>query len=250
MRVKNFIMSCLIGVPVAGMCGAINDTGMIYFWNPGDVMTTSSPSGLSRQDAGVGRDISFGANSSNGYKGFAFRKVCNSGEYSGVGSCPANPVMGGGANDWGCTRDQVTGLMWLLNNSDSDSVLKPGNGLLNQGNSGDPNDAASVVAYANSVNGGAGACGRTGWRLPAVMELHGLVRYSLSTPSDAGAPAAIDLNWFPHVGHLPVYWTNQVYPEGSSDINCLTNCKWAVNFTYGYVEFRHVSEGFAVMLVR
>ena len=47
-----------------------------------------------------------------------YTKVCNSGELAGAGDCPDDPIPGNGNNEWACTQDNVTGLMWEVKTDD------------------------------------------------------------------------------------------------------------------------------------
>jgi hypothetical protein len=45
-----------------------------------------------------------------------YTKVCNSGQLAGKGACAADPVLGTNLNQWGCTRDNKTKLIWEIKN--------------------------------------------------------------------------------------------------------------------------------------
>ena len=80
------------------------------------------PSHPAGQDCHYGRDKAAadgtltktgGSTLNNGIaNGFDYTKVCNSGQLAGQGTCPADPALGAGADDWACTKDNVTGLIW------------------------------------------------------------------------------------------------------------------------------------------
>jgi Protein of unknown function (DUF1566) len=112
-------------------------------------------------------------------------KVCNSGAQAGSSSCPAAPVLGAGANDWACTIDQATNLMWevktqsgprgygkVYTSYDDGSKLQKSNGTA-------PTAleivaATNVIGYMATVNTPS-LCGKSDWRRPTYGELNALV---------------------------------------------------------------------------
>ena len=127
------------------------------------------------QDAEYGRDVTQ-PRDRDGRVGFQFTKLCNSGEHAGEGSCPAKPKPGDAPSEWGCTRDEVTGLLW---ENKTKSGPRAGDRMYTfysleynpDGQYGGPND---VTGFLNSVNE-AGLCGAHDWRLPKPTELMGIV---------------------------------------------------------------------------
>jgi Protein of unknown function (DUF1566) len=137
-----------------------------------------------RQDSRLGRD----ANPSlvkvgGGNEVFDFTKISNAGA-----ALPASAVLGGGPNDWACTRDNVTGLIWEVKTLDA---VTPGlrdvvntytwynsDAGSNGGDAGSTGNATSCngtlaacntqdyVAAVNAV----GLCGSNDWRLPSYKE--------------------------------------------------------------------------------
>ena len=64
------------------------------------------------QDGMVGRDKTVN-NSADGRLGFSYSKI------SPTGAVLANTaVLGSGVNNWACTKDNVTGLIWEVKTSD------------------------------------------------------------------------------------------------------------------------------------
>lgn len=92
----------------------LNDTGMRKCLNTATNTLSDICQGANvppGQDGAYGRDRTT-PTAVDGVLGFSFTKVCQSGELAGVGNCPANPVLGSELNNWGCTKDNVTGLIW------------------------------------------------------------------------------------------------------------------------------------------
>lgn len=147
----------------------------------------------SGQDAEFGRDVAH-PGTSNGQAGFHFRKICNTGEAAREGNCPAHPPLGEGPNDWGCTLDVVTGLMWELKTHDGgprDMALR----YTRHGNSR-PSPADLYIESVNSVK----LCGHQDWRLPGMRELQSIVNYGIVEDRWPGGGLApmIDQHWFPN----------------------------------------------------
>jgi hypothetical protein len=140
----------------------LNDTGI----RTSDAALNGSPA--MREDALVGRDAEASrlTKVGGGTLGFDFSRLCRSGDPVGQNStCPAGTSFDA-SNDWACTRDNVTGLVWALATDEYDPVAVA------------PSD---------------GFCGQTGWRSPRVRELLSLVHAGKSQPQEP----AIDLDYFP-----------------------------------------------------
>ena len=101
----------------------LNDTGITWSGNAtSGNATTCDASHPAGQDCHYGRDKAAaggmltktgGSTLNNGIaNGFDYTKVCNSGELAGQGTCPADPALGAGPDEWACTKDNVTGLIW------------------------------------------------------------------------------------------------------------------------------------------
>jgi len=133
----------------------INDTGLI------DAAATP--------DSAVGRDaervrLTKAANGA-GHAGFDFTKICTNGLPAGAtGGCPIG-------EQWDCTKDNVTGLLWRRDDVPYAAGLTPSNW-----------------------------CGQTQWRAPTVHELLSVVNLG---QTQAGTPY-IDTQFF-SVGRVPLY---------------------------------------------
>ena len=167
----------------------LNDTGMMECID--HHKEWSSNCTKSSQDAADGRDATEG-DPNDGVAGFSFRKVCRSGQLAGEGNCPADPVLGGGPNDWACTYDNITQLTWEMKTTDG-GVHDYLNKFTNKGRAARnmPSDAAFLVKATNAE----GLCGSTDWELPDPAELQSIVNYGGSVPDGIGC---IDPTFFPN----------------------------------------------------
>lgn len=109
-----------------------------------------------------------------------------------------------GAGGVQCIRDNVTGLLW-----EGKTVA---NELLTYNH-------ADALAYAIAVNGGAGLCGFTDWRVPTPEELASIVDNSLAAP-------AVDVTWFARQ-QTGEYWAKTEYRNGAAP----ATDAWFVDFS-------------------
>jgi len=150
----------------------LNDTGIGFCIDAGGNFIECAGTG---QDAETGRDVTHRRNR-DGRVGFRFTRLCNDGERAGEGLCPARPRPGDAPHEWGCTRDEVTGLLW---ENKTDSGHRAGSRMYTfysrkydpEGQFGGPHD---TTGFLESVND-AGLCGAHDWRLPTPVELQGIV---------------------------------------------------------------------------
>jgi hypothetical protein len=175
----------------------LNDTGVIRCLE--HRQRWSFDCAKSRQDAAYGRDVN-NNDPVDGDAGFSFRKVCRSGQMAGEGSCPADPALGTGPDDWGCVYDNVSQLTWEVKTQDG-GLHDYNKRFTNKGRKArdQPSDAAWLVDATN----GEALCGGTSWRLPDPLELHSLV-------NDGRASPAIDPAYFPNTSNAH-YWTRIEY---------------------------------------
>ena len=174
----------------------LNDTGIDFCIDADGQFIDCRRTG---QDAESGRDVTR-PRDRDGRLGFRFTRMCNSGQRAGEGSCPADPPPGDAPDEWGCTRDQVTQLLW---ENKTASGHRAGSSAYTfyspdydpDGQYGSPTD---LTGFVNEVNS-AGLCGARDWRLPLPTELMGLADMSLvSLP-------AIDDRFFPNT-QPNFYW--------------------------------------------
>ncbi len=177
---------------------------------------------LTKECVGTGQDAEFGRdvtkkNKNDGAKGFAYAKVCNSGEVAGSGTCPADPALGAGANEWACTLDKVSNLIWEVKTK---SGLRSWKTSYTSVGDGRPGDSSEFVAQVNAQ----GLCGANDWKLPTQVQLQGLVHYGVALPGPA-----IDKNWFPYTSGA------ENPPEGLGEY--LTADAYAAYPSYTWVVF-------------
>jgi hypothetical protein len=198
----------------------LNDTGMTRCVT--HQKQWSSDCAKSRQDASYGRDVT-NSDPEDGVAGFSFRKVCHSGEMAGEGSCPADPVLGSGPDEWGCTHDSISNLTWEVKTADG-GVHDYLRRYTNKGHKGrdDDTDAAWLVDTTNAE----ALCGATNWRLPDTPELHSIVDYGMGTPETPGDPF-IDATFFPYDAGL-VTWTREGLFNDPKRV-------WFVDFRRGWI---------------
>jgi hypothetical protein len=202
------------------------------------------------QDAVYGRDAAARtrklSKTGTGSAGFDFTRVCRSGEAAGEGKCPPNPVPGSSFDNWACTRDNATGLLWEIkmdsglrgkNNSytwfNPEATVNGGEaGLKNGGSCVDI--ACDTQAYVQAIND-LGLCGVSDWRLPTKRELLSIVDNGLLNP-------AIDSRFFPNTLSSN-YWSSLP----SADQN---NSAWQVYFRFGEASPNKKSQRNHLRLVR
>ena len=224
MRIQFFTLMLIPSLGIAA--GPLNDTGIDNCRHPHTLVdtqvsaTSSCLPAYGTQDARFGRDAAASqgklAKTGGGGKGFDFTKVCNSGELAGQRACPSDPPLGLAANEWGCTYDNHTGLMWEVKVADTTHYrsyratyfwYEGGSGAeygSNYGPDDNPTDflptncptdgtcdTQQFLAHVNADQ----MCGHNDWRLPKAGELLGLMDYDLGTGSP---PPYIDPTYFPN----------------------------------------------------
>ncbi|MBZ2190208.1 DUF1566 domain-containing protein [Alcanivorax sp. JB21] len=185
----------------------LNDTG-IQFCGAADTGINApclgdEPPG---QDADFGRDADAALEKLGaGAAAFDYSRQCNNGDFDGEGDCPSQPLRGDLPQQWGCTRDNVTGLTWELKDT-SDLSRRFINHHYSNSSSGDVSlcggslgdQPCTVEAYVTAVNA-EGLCGHQDWRLPDLHELLSLVHYGRQqTPWQ-------DTDFFPEASSVPLW---------------------------------------------
>lgn len=220
-------------VPLFNPVGGLNDTGITLCADEVDANIDCSDeqvSGFPGQDGHLGRDvdsslIKLGA----GDAGFDYTRICHSGEAAGESDCPLDPQLGAEDNDWACTRDNVTGLVWELKVDDPEHLRYSGHWYNWYSNDLPEHDGAvghiggdagcvglthcNTQAYVRRVNE-KGLCGARDWRMPEVNELAGLLHMGATQPAidDQVVDAASSTFWagtpdLPLVTSNPYAWT-------------------------------------------
>jgi hypothetical protein len=233
--------------PLPALAAGLNDTGIGFCRddnsNTADCATAAADSGTHpRQDARYGRDAAAAAGKlpkiGGGEAGFDFTAL----NASGQATTPSS-----GATPHPCVRDNLSGLVWEVKTADGglrdqgwsytwyDSVHHYG------GNDGTASGGTCKTAgrcdtekYVVEVNASA-LCGYTGWRMPTVDELQGIVHLGRIDPS-------IDPTYFPNTPSS-FFWS------GSPDAS-YSYYAWGVNFYYGFVSNYGRGFGYSVRLVR
>ncbi len=146
-------------------------------------------------------------------------------------------VLGSGTNDWACTKDNKTGLIWEVKTKDSG--LRDMNKTYTNWFIGETGAGVSTNSdyFANAVNTQT-LCGASNWRLPTNEELKTLVYCSDGKYNFVGK----DLNGFicPNYSVVAQPTINTTYFPNtpgawvwSSSLNAQFSNAWSVNFYYG-----------------
>jgi len=244
------LTAALLCVSQANAAG-LNDTGITDCFNDAGVVSSSvaADGGTHpRQDCRYGRDAAAAAGNlpkvGGGSKGFDFTKIANNGS-----ALPASATLGSDPNDWACTRDNVTGLIWEVKTTSGLRSMShsytwySSNSATNGGSAGTVSggschtvgrcDTEKFVADVNS----AGLCGANDWRMPDRQELVSIVDYSRPYPGPT-----LDTTYFPNT-HASFFWSASAYADGS-------DFAWLVHFYYGYAYGSSKYYNYQVRLVR
>lgn len=215
------IVAVLPGLAVSpGMAWhPLNDTGILTCLNDrGSTVACDHRDALPGQDGHHGRDAAAAGGTllkvGGGMDGFDFTKISNSGQ-----ELPATAGLGAGPQDWACTRDNVTGLIWEVKVDDSRhfrhaqhrySWYYPNSPDGNPGDQGNTSTCGNTLDgnfcnttnYVAKVN--AGLCGFTDWRVPTLKEATSILHFS--------ATARVDSIYLPHINlsSWPL-WTSTPY---------------------------------------
>ncbi len=216
MHAAAFALPSQIPTPPAPI--PFNDTGLMLCIDRAG--TLSADCAGSGQDAAFGRDMRY-PNPRNGAAGFKYARVCNSGQVNGFGDCPMVPALGAGPNDWACTLDRVTGLLWEMKTTDGgprdQSRLFTSFGFQQPGGL---TDTSTFVTKTNRK----GLCGYDDWRIPRQSELMGIVNYGAPKPGPAVDPAFFPNTRYqvPDGGWQPYsFWTQTRFWFDSTQLSTL-----------------------------
>jgi hypothetical protein len=147
----------------------------------------------------------------------AYTKISNSGAV-----LPDTAKLGIGGNDWACTKDSETGLIWEVKTTDGgfrDMKKTYTNYFL--GDVGYGSNANSDI-FVQAVNKQT-LCGAVNWRLPSLNELRTVVQCSDAkyesdgscTNSNTVAKPTINSTYFPNTVSK-VYWSSLRYSDYNS----------------------------------
>lgn len=240
----------------------LNDTGITWSgsypggFGDGNSKSCERWSHPAGQDCHYGRDAQAaigglvkigGSTPNNGIKnGFDYTRICNSGDAAGEGNCPLNPALGSGPDDWACTRDNVTSLMWEVKVDDPDHLRykhhtyswynansPDGNPGVENGGICMSNERCDTEKFAADVNAQS-LCGVNEWRMPTLKELRSILDNGRYYP-------AIDTEYFPNTPSSVVLSGSPLAGE--------THSAWAVFFDYGIDIFSFRATGREVRLV-
>lgn len=232
------------GIDFASGVAAITDSGVDP--NSGNLTVP-----MGAQDARYGRDAAAvhralqkkggSAGTTAGRpNGFDFTKVSNAGAM-----LAEEAELGGNPNDWACTLDNTTGLMWEIKVADPAHLRYMGHtytwhrGGLRDGELADggvchESGRCDTDAYLIDVYK-LGICRHYDWRLPTPLELASIVDRGRNGP-------AIDPVYFPNTPGT-IYWTASV-------VKGLRGVAWARDFESGAGAFELMAEPAAIRLVR
>ncbi|MDP5137338.1 DUF1566 domain-containing protein [Rheinheimera baltica] len=229
----------------------LNDTGITFCG--GAASGNNSPCNGSEptgQDAHYGRDAAYAAGAltkvGGGHAGFDYTKIANNGS-----ELPGSAELGAGPNDWACTRDNVTGLLWEVKLNDSTHLRHMGHTYTwydSQSPDGNAGSLGNTSSCSNTLGGencntenyvtavkATNLCGYSDWRMPLRHELLSIINYNRVNPS-------IDTSFFVNTPSSNV-WSGSPYSFNSNDA-------WVVSFDYGYAYHSHRGLNPHVRLVR
>lgn len=231
----------------------LNDTGVSLCAAPSANQQACPQNELPGQDAEYGRDVAAAkgtlTKTGGGVGGFDWTKLDSTGAPLATQNQAWNPE-GNEADGtrWSCVRDNVTGLIWEVKESDPNHPRYGGhtyrwwldgnefNGAFaDQSTSGTCNTGTcDTQSFVNWVNQNS-LCGFSDWRMPSVAELSSIAVLSHVIP-------AVDTAYFNDIKD-PRFFTNQSLARDPSRA-------WYVYFSDGSVSFTNKGDASHVRLVR
>ncbi|MBI4740317.1 MAG: DUF1566 domain-containing protein [Betaproteobacteria bacterium] len=169
----------------------------------------------------------------------SYTKIANNGS-----DLPASAVLGSGATQWACTRDNATGLVWEVKtadgvlrdwdktytNYDDSSQNQKWNGSVGvKPTQAEINAASNSIGFVNAVNA-TSLCGSAAWRMPSKHELLGLMNIAYMP--------TIDPVFFPNTPPSG-FWTGSSGATGYLDSVLLIY--FDDGFVHGYNRFDEAS---------
>lgn len=237
--VESCVVEAVFGELIYFGTNPINDTGIDWCsdgannYDDGDAAYKTTQceaatiAGFPGQDGHFGRDAVARTGElpkiGDGAAGFDYTKISNTGA-----ELPASAKLGSGPNDWACTRDNLTGLLWEVKVDDRSQLRHWGHRYTwydldsPDGDPGTPNggncvgSACDTTGFVQAVNAQS-LCATSDWRMPTRRELQGIVDYGRWNPS-------IDLGYFPNTpgSDFPLFWSGSpsayssaYYPYGA-----------------------------------
>lgn len=249
------VVSFVLCSPVLAV--SLNDTGQVACFDESATSTgtvsagTPAPegAGFEKQDCSrgasaadaVGVQLKVGGAS---VAGRDYTKIANDGS-----ELPDTASVGSAPGDWGCTRDNVTGLIWELHPNDGGVRDRDHRYSWKASTNADGDTCAGTLtptcnsdAYIAAVNA-VGLCGASDWQLPTPAQLEGLLAYA----DPAGSLNLIDRTWFPdqvNDGMNPfLVWSDQ-------QADTLNLSAWAADFDFGWTAIAGQASAGFVRLVR
>jgi hypothetical protein len=231
--------------------GQLNDTGIALCAAPEANQQPCPQDLLPGQDAEFGRDSAAAGLTKQGAgaAGFDWTKLGASGDALTIQN---QAWVDGGSEEagthWSCVRDNVTGLVWEIKETDPSHPRYTGHTYRwwldgNEYNGDFPDQSTSgtctldkcdTQTYVNWLNQNA-LCGFSDWRMPSVAELSSITMLANVIP-------AVDTAYFPDVEE-PRFFTNQSLARDPSRA-------WYVYFSDGSVSFTNKGDASHVRLVR
>ena len=247
------LVLCLCSAVVHAQSQPLNDTGITFSGDAVSISGVCKAAASTTQDCHNGRDAAAAAGAltkigastlNNGIaNGLDYTKISNDGN-----ALPASATLGAGANDWACTRDNVSGLVWEIKTSSGFRSLNDTyswyDASVPDGSAGTPDGGSCFTAgecdtgdFRYRVNS-VGLCGHNDWRIPSITQLQSIV--------DMGRTGfSVDPYYFPDTPYVSNadFWSQTLYAYNAT-------FAWEVNFVYGDVAYDTRDSAHYVRLVR